>query len=149
MLFLAVFLGFIAENVREHAIEKDRSHQYASQLVSDLRIDSARLDIVSDDTVLLQRLSNFCRARQLWIRYRLKSQWNLLFAELPNSFTKFKHLRSNTANARALQNCREPSLNALTPSFLSPVLCVLIREFLSSQNPKQHTQKHVGGILTT
>jgi len=44
MLFLAVFLGFVAENIRERAVEKERAHQYASQLISDLKTDSAQLD---------------------------------------------------------------------------------------------------------
>ena len=44
MLFLAVFLGFVAENYREHTVEKDRAKQYASQLLNDLKTDSAQLD---------------------------------------------------------------------------------------------------------
>lgn len=32
MLFLAVFLGFIAENEREHVVEKNRAKQYAKSL---------------------------------------------------------------------------------------------------------------------
>jgi len=41
MLFLAVFLGFVAENIREHSVEKSREKQYARLLLSDLRTDSA------------------------------------------------------------------------------------------------------------
>ena len=44
MLFLAVFLGFVAENYREHTVEKERAKQYASQLLNDLKTDSAQLD---------------------------------------------------------------------------------------------------------
>ena len=40
MLFLAVFLGFVAENIREHSVEKNREKQYAKLLLSDLRTDS-------------------------------------------------------------------------------------------------------------
>jgi hypothetical protein len=29
MLFFAVFLGFVAQNIREHIVEKDRAKQYA------------------------------------------------------------------------------------------------------------------------
>ena len=32
MLFLAVFLGFIAENEWEHVVEKNRAKQYAKSL---------------------------------------------------------------------------------------------------------------------
>lgn len=44
MLFLAVFLGFLAENIREHTVEKARAHQYSAQLINDLKIDAAQLD---------------------------------------------------------------------------------------------------------
>ena len=40
MLFLAVFLGFLAENVREHQVEKEREKQFAKQLLDDMRADS-------------------------------------------------------------------------------------------------------------
>ncbi len=43
MLFLAVFLGFVAENIREHSVEQEREEQYAKLLLSDLRADSAYL----------------------------------------------------------------------------------------------------------
>src|SRR5262249_43853172 len=40
MLFLAVFLGFIAENIREHIVEHQREIKFATRLLSDLRQDS-------------------------------------------------------------------------------------------------------------
>jgi len=39
MLFLAVFLGFIAENIREHAVEQNRAKEFAESLVHDLQSD--------------------------------------------------------------------------------------------------------------
>jgi hypothetical protein len=42
MLFLAVFLGFIAENIREHSIEKSRLNVYMRQMVENLKADTAR-----------------------------------------------------------------------------------------------------------
>lgn len=39
MLFLAVFLGFIAENIREHAVEQDRAKEFSRSLVQDLQND--------------------------------------------------------------------------------------------------------------
>src|SRR6185503_20833475 len=44
MLFLAVFCGFLAENQREHFIEKKRAKEYARLLVDDLTFDKAELD---------------------------------------------------------------------------------------------------------
>ena len=46
MLFLAVFCGFLAENQREHYIEKVRAKQYAKSLVNDL----------TEDTTMIKRI---------------------------------------------------------------------------------------------
>jgi hypothetical protein len=43
MLFLAVFSGFIAENLRENYVEKERAHQYVTSMVSDLQKDTLQL----------------------------------------------------------------------------------------------------------
>jgi len=43
MLFLAVFCGFLAENFREHYVEKHRAKQYAGSLVNDLEKDTAMI----------------------------------------------------------------------------------------------------------
>src|SRR4051812_11507484 len=40
MLFLAVFLGFIAENIRESNIEHKREVDYAAELLKELSLDS-------------------------------------------------------------------------------------------------------------
>ena len=39
MLFLAVLLGFVAENWREHIVEQKRERQYIESLVADLKSD--------------------------------------------------------------------------------------------------------------
>ena len=44
MLFLAVTLGFVAENIREHYVERMRADQYLGQLVADLKEDTAKID---------------------------------------------------------------------------------------------------------
>ena len=45
MLFLAVFCGFMAENIREHKIENNRAKQFALSLLNDLKEDTAALNI--------------------------------------------------------------------------------------------------------
>jgi hypothetical protein len=45
MLFLAVFCGFLAENQREHYVEKQRAKQFAASLIKDLKRDTAALII--------------------------------------------------------------------------------------------------------
>jgi hypothetical protein len=43
MIFLAVTLGFLAENLREHISEKNRAEVYAQSLVADFKADTATL----------------------------------------------------------------------------------------------------------
>lgn len=43
MLFLAVFLGFLAENWREHLVEKERAKVLAQSLYADLKKDTVEL----------------------------------------------------------------------------------------------------------
>ena len=42
MIFLAVFMGFIAENIREHIVEKNRAKEYMKEMVGNLRFDTIR-----------------------------------------------------------------------------------------------------------
>jgi hypothetical protein len=44
MLFLAVFCGFLAENLREHKVEHNREKQYMESLITDLMADTAHLN---------------------------------------------------------------------------------------------------------
>jgi hypothetical protein len=48
MLFLAVFLGFVAENVREHSMDKEHEHQYITSLYDDLRADTTAVNVTID-----------------------------------------------------------------------------------------------------
>ena len=54
MLFLAVFCGFLAENFREHQVEKNRAAQYMFSLYEDLKTDTTRLNemlLYDDDKI--------------------------------------------------------------------------------------------------
>lgn len=43
MLFLAVFLGCVAENIRERAVEQHRKKEYLASLLEDLKEDAKKL----------------------------------------------------------------------------------------------------------
>jgi hypothetical protein len=45
MLFLAVFCGFLAENIREHSVEKHREKEYMKEIVENLKYDTVRCSI--------------------------------------------------------------------------------------------------------
>lgn len=62
MLFLAVFLGFVAENFREHQVEKERGRQYIESFYEDLKTDTGRVsyNFKFDDSklVVLEKLGD-------------------------------------------------------------------------------------------
>ena len=47
MLFLAVFCGFMAENFREHSLEKKREKQFIISMTQDVQLDIASLKLSS------------------------------------------------------------------------------------------------------
>jgi hypothetical protein len=55
MLFLAVFCGFLAENIREHKVERDREKQYMQSLMSDLKTDVINIETVQKQNLLAKQ----------------------------------------------------------------------------------------------
>ncbi len=63
MLFLAVTLGFFAENVREHQIEKHREISYLKNVHEDLQLDIKNIEnVISQNTVRLQAMDTLFQA---------------------------------------------------------------------------------------
>ena len=61
MLFLAVFCGFLAENFREHQVEKERERQYIISLVADMKDDIIAIDQhVQADQTSVALCDSFC-----------------------------------------------------------------------------------------
>ena len=56
MLFLAVFLGFLAENQREHYIENQRARAYAQSLLKDLQSDTTDIRTAEQHELLTERM---------------------------------------------------------------------------------------------
>jgi len=62
-LFLAVTLGFFAENVREHQIEKHREISYLKNVHEDLQLDIKNIEnVMSQNTVRLQAMDTLFQA---------------------------------------------------------------------------------------
>jgi len=60
MLFAAVTLGFMAENVREHQIEKQREIAYLKNVHEDLQLDLKRIDtVLNQNNSRLELLDTF------------------------------------------------------------------------------------------
>ena len=59
MLFLAVFLGFIAENIRERTVNNEKEKHYAERLAVDLIKDTIRINsLIDQQLVLLDKMNN-------------------------------------------------------------------------------------------
>jgi hypothetical protein len=60
MLFLAVFCGFLAENIREHNVEKKKGEQYILSFSEDLKKDTIQCDLsiaeLTETMSVLQKL---------------------------------------------------------------------------------------------
>ena len=61
MLFLAVTLGFLVENKREHYVEHQRAKIYAANLYDELKNDTTRLNAsIGDLKFIANKLDTFC-----------------------------------------------------------------------------------------
>ena len=59
MLFLAVFFGFVAENIRENSVEHHREKQFIRSLMNDIKADTARIkNIINQRTIRERRLDS-------------------------------------------------------------------------------------------
>src|SRR5437762_13179198 len=76
MLFLAVFCGFLAENIREHSVEGRKEKEYIKSIIEDLKTDSSNLNFIIytympavnswvDSCVRLLELSNSIRDERI------------------------------------------------------------------------------------
>ena len=62
MLFLAVFCGFLAENFREHIVERKREKQYIFSMIKELEADTAQVNLIMLDSVRIKGLDSLLNA---------------------------------------------------------------------------------------
>lgn len=87
MFFLAVFLGFVVENIREHNVEKDKGRQYIESFYHNLYTDTATFaKIIENDNVKLDALKNIFQCYDT-----IKKNWKSTSCLLPIA----KNSRSN------------------------------------------------------
>jgi hypothetical protein len=58
MIFIAVMMGFIAENVREDITNNQHAHELTSLLVADLKADTSRLNKVIDEQTKIRQAND-------------------------------------------------------------------------------------------
>jgi hypothetical protein len=82
MIFIAVMMGFIAENIREAIDNSEQAHHLTTQLVQDLRADTAQLDSVymAEGAILKANDSLFTTLQQPLASIDTKKMQELIIA---------------------------------------------------------------------
>lgn len=81
MIFLAVTMGFLAENYREHLIKKEKELNYIENLVRDLKTDKSGADeIIKYNEKMMTALDSFVAIRHL--DFNLKENNKAFFERL-------------------------------------------------------------------
>ena len=88
MLFLAVFCGFLAENQREHMVERRKEKEYLSSLIADLKYDTSQFNLK-----IAQFEEKFPYFDSLFIFFNNPKQFN---NNLPYKYWKQTELISST-----------------------------------------------------
>src|SRR5436190_255722 len=107
MLFFAVFLGFVAENLREASVEHEREKQYAQQLYTEFYADSmafakkvnARLDKELDCDYIYSFIKDSSLTDLQWVDNVRKMNPNAAFLDLLNLYqSSSKLIEANILN---------------------------------------------------
>ncbi len=118
MLFLAVFCGFLAENFREHYVERERAEQYMASFYQDLRADTAKLsaDIAWDQDKLatLNGMTNcYDTLRKNWMSTRCL--WALVTKSMANRrFILTDRTLKQLANAGGFRLLKKEDADSIT-----------------------------------
>ncbi len=110
MLFTAVFLGFIAENIREHAVEQNRAKEFSESLVRDMQSDIIAIDnqtktiglysAVADSLLKLSKTKLEGRNASQFSFYSRFSYWTAPVSWNRNTFEQIK----NSGSLRYFRN---------------------------------------------
>jgi hypothetical protein len=123
MLFLAVFLGFVAENVREENAKKHKEKDYIETMVEDLKTDSAFLQLSitklipyhvmwMDSTIHLFEMPDLTKKdRLIYQAYFLGTAWTYNFHPTERTLTQLRsdgfHLIKNKRAAKAISQLED------------------------------------------
>ena len=101
MIFLAVSMGFIAENIREHFVEKETEKKYVESYLQDLKSDLVRFDrVINQNKITILQIDQtlktlhqpFLNDSSLILLYKLNNTntlfMNMLFNERTSSQLK-------------------------------------------------------------
>jgi len=112
MLFFAVFLGFVAENIREHSVERHREKEYVNSLKEDLQtnigilqnqIPQLRQTLKGLDTLIIQiylYLEGKADTRLMYYNYHHYCRIAITFQLSERTINQLK----NSGNMRLIKN---------------------------------------------
>jgi hypothetical protein len=99
MLFLAVFTGFLAENWREHSVEKKRAHQFLESMLVDVRTNTKNRDsliwldnghIANHDSLALWLLADSVSIDRVAFAKKLGAVWIRNFLVRKETYEQMK-----------------------------------------------------------
>jgi hypothetical protein len=109
MLFLAVFCGFLAENFREHGVERHREKEYVISLIKDFEYDTLQFNqtikkinrkIPFYDSVLLFFKNSAAFSNKLPFRFYIKTNLEVIYTPSEPTLQQLK----GSGNLRLLEN---------------------------------------------
>ena len=90
MLFLAVSLGFLAENIREHYVERERAHELVESFMKDVEINIGYLDsLINSDRKMIFKNDSSINYLLTNEEIKLDSFYNFL------PVTSYRYLNNN------------------------------------------------------
>jgi hypothetical protein len=123
MLFLAVYLGFLTENWREHIVEHKREKQYMVSLLEDLKTDTTQLqtyigwrqEVNRDFDSIRLSLSKLDSGQHVYFIYKLTNRTTLRFG-LPDISERTIQQLKNSGGLRLVR--RGEVSNAINRHYL-------------------------------
>ena len=103
MIFIAVSMGFIAENIREHLVNKEKEKMYMESMLSDLKKDTAEVSqiIYFQNTLLakmdsalsipVDKLRNIDVQDTFYHHFIYFYGWEWTFTRYDNTISQLKH----------------------------------------------------------
>lgn len=102
MLFLAVFFGFLAENQREHYVERIRAKQYARSLVKDLKNDTVMVNRIIAE---MQNSTSKTDSLIIYLKNKTIDQIkNIELLSLNNRYNMYRPYSWNRATIEQIKN---------------------------------------------
>ncbi|GDX44376.1 hypothetical protein LBMAG23_13530 [Bacteroidota bacterium] len=139
MLFTAVSLGFLAENIREQYIEKERAHEYLQHLESDIDNNIHFIDslIVADNQLILKFEKAF-----LYLATSTSVDLDSLYKNLPSNVNRFLSKNDTYEQMKSSGSLRYVKDQALLDLILDYSNAAQAAESRSTQMETEFTTTH-------